>query len=131
MSARPSDVVRSYFETFGRNDLEEAERLWDADIEWRALEADEAGVIRGRDGMRLYYEEWVDTMDALTAEAGEIAFEDDERVALQVRNSGRGRVSGVPASGSYYVACLVRDGRIVRAEEHATRDEAVGAAQAL
>jgi ketosteroid isomerase-like protein len=131
VSARPSDVVRRYFETFAHSGLDEAAGLWHADIEWRTLEADKAGVIRGRDGMRLHYEEWVDTMDALTAEAGEIAFEDDERVALQVRNSGRGRVSGVPASGSYYVACLVRDGRIVRAEEHATREEAVGAAQAL
>ena len=61
----------------------------------------------------------------------EVAFEDDERVAAEIRASGRGRASGAPVAATYYVACLVCEGRIVVAHEFATREDAVRAAQAL
>jgi ketosteroid isomerase-like protein len=123
--------MRAYTATFGREGVDAAARLWDEEIEWRALEADEARSIRGAAPMRRYYEEWVDAMDDLRGEVGEVVFEDDERAALQVRASGRGRASGAPVTATYYVACLVCDGRIVVAHEYATRDEAVRAAQDL
>jgi ketosteroid isomerase-like protein len=123
--------MRAYAETFGRAGVDAAAELWDPQIEWRALETDDARAIRGAAPMRRYYEEWVDTMDDLQGEIGEVAFEDGERAALQIRASGRGRASGAPVSATYYVACLVCDGRIVVAHEYATRDEAVRAAQSL
>jgi ketosteroid isomerase-like protein len=128
---RPSDVVRAYTHTFGRDGVDAAARLWDPEIEWRPLEADEAHSIRGFDAMRSYYAEWVDTMDDLQGDVTEVAFEDDERAALQVRASGRGRASGAPVTATYYVACLICDGRIVVAHEYGTRDEAVRGAQSL
>jgi ketosteroid isomerase-like protein len=127
----PSEVVREYFDSFGGGGVDAAAELWDPQIEWHALDANHTGVVRGQDAMRRYYAEWVETMSDLDGHVGEVAFEDDERVAVLIRNHGRGRVSGVPVSGSYYVACLVRDGRIVAGREYATRDEAVRAAQAL
>ena len=130
-SERPSDVMRAYTATFGRDGVDAAERLWDPEIEWRTLETDEARAIRGAALMRRYYEEWVDTMDDLRGEVAEVVFEDEERAALQVRASGRGRASGAPVTATYYVACLICDGRIVVAHEYATRDEAVRAARSL
>jgi ketosteroid isomerase-like protein len=132
VASRPSEVVRRHFGTFGAGGLEDAAKLWHPDIEWRAIEGalDDVGVIRGRDAMRRYYAEWVETIDDLRAEV-EIAFEDDQVVAALVRNSGRGRVSSVPATGSYYVACLVRDGQIVAGREYGSRDDAVAAATDL
>ena len=129
---RPSDVLRAYFETFGHGGLEEAAAFWHDDIEWRPVgrETDDAGVIRGRDAMRRYYAEWDETMEDLHAEF-EVAFEDDEVLAALVHNSGRGRASGVPAAGAYYVVCLVRDGRIVLGNEYASREEAIAAAEEL
>lgn len=79
--------------------------------------------------MARYYAEWVEAMDDLGADACDVVFEDGDRVAVAIRNSGRGRASGVPVSGSYYVACLVCNGRIVAGHEYGTRDEAVAAAQ--
>jgi ketosteroid isomerase-like protein len=69
-------------------------------------------------------------MDDLRADI-EVVFEGETGVALLVRNSGRGRASGVPASGLYYLACLVREGRIVIGREFASREEAISSARDL
>lgn len=131
--AKASDIVRRHFDSFAQGGLDEAAELWDPDIEWRAVEgaADDVGVVRGQDAMRAYYAEWVDAMEDLRAHVSEVVFEEGERVAVRVQNSGRGRVSGAPAAGSFYVACLVRDGRIVLGCEYPTADQAVAVAQRL
>ena len=133
MPVAPSDVVRSYFRTFGSGGVDAAAEFWDPDIEWRAMEsaADDVGVIRGRDALRHYYQDWIDTLADLRAEVEEILFEADDRVAVVVRNSGRGRASGAAAEGRYYVACVVRSGRIVTGREYATREQALAAVRLL
>lgn len=132
-SGRPSEVLRAHFETFAHGGLDEAAKLWDRDIEWHAVAGalDDVGTIRGHGAMRRYYAEWVDAMEDLRAEVADIAFEEDDVVVAQIRNSGRGRASGVPATGAYYVACVVCDGRITVGREFSTREAAVAAAEAL
>lgn len=122
-----SDVVRSYFRTFESGGVDAAAQFWHPDIEWRAVESatDDVGVIRGRDALRHYYEDWIDTLVDLRAEVEEILFEAGDRVAVAVRNSGRGRASGAAAEGRYYVACVVRGGRIVAGREYPTREQAL------
>ena len=39
--------MRAYTATFGREGVDAAAELWDPEIEWRALETDEARAIRG------------------------------------------------------------------------------------
>lgn len=133
MSIAASDVVRSYFRTFGSGGVDAAAEFWHPDVEWRAIEsaADDVGVIRGHDALRHYYEDWIDTLADLRAEVEEILFEADDRVAVAVRNSGRGRASGAAAEGRYYVACIVRAGRIVAGREYATREQALEAVRQL
>jgi ketosteroid isomerase-like protein len=123
-----ADIVRRQFAAF-EHGVDEAAEFWHPDIDWRAVEgaADDAGVIRGGDALRRYYQDWIDTMDDLRAEVDEVIFEDGERVAVAVRNSGRGRVSGVVTEGRYYVACRVRQGRIVSGREYATREQVLDA----
>jgi ketosteroid isomerase-like protein len=130
MSTDCSDVVRKHFEAFGSGGLDTVARFWHPDIEWRAVEgaADDVGPMRGHEALRRYYQDWIDTLEDLQAQVEEILVEADDRVAAVVRNSGRGRASGVPAEGRYYVACTVRDGCIVAGREYATPQEALDAA---
>jgi ketosteroid isomerase-like protein len=123
-----ADIVRRQFAAF-EHGVDEAAEFWDPDIDWRAVEgaADDVGIIRGRDALQRYYQDWIDTLDELRAEVDEILFEGDERVAVRVRNSGRGRASGVVTEGRYYVACTVREGRIVSGREYATREQVLDA----
>ena len=131
--ATSADVIRRYFHTFASGGVDAAAEFWHPDVEWRAVDgaADDVGVIRGRDALRRYYEDWIDTLAELRAEVEEILFEADDRVAAVIQNSGRGRASGVATQGRYYVACVVRDGQIVAGREYATSDEALEAVRQL
>ena len=129
MSQENVEVVRAQFAALGHGGLEAVARFWHPDIEWRAIEGalDDVGVMRGADRVRRYYQDWIDTVDHLRVEAVEVIAEAGEQVVVLVRNSGCGRVSGAPSSGRYYVACIVRDGRIVKGREYATQEQAVEA----
>jgi ketosteroid isomerase-like protein len=124
------EVVRAQFAALGRGGLEAVTRFWHPDIEWRAIEGalDDVGLMRGEDAVRRYYQDWIDTVDHLQVEVVEVIAEAGEQVVVVVRNSGRGRVSGAPSTGRYYVACIVRDGRIVNGREYGTRVQALEAA---
>jgi ketosteroid isomerase-like protein len=130
MSQENVDVVRAQFAALGHGGLEAVTRFWHADIEWRAIVGalDDVGVMRGEDAVRRYYQDWIDTVDHLRVEVVEVIAEAGEQVVVVVRNSGRGRVSGAPSSGRYYVACIVRDGRIASGREYGTRVQALEAA---
>ena len=132
MSHDSADVVRRQFEAFGSGGIDAATGFWHPDIEWRAVEgaADDVGVMRGEAAVRRYYEEWIDMLEDLRAEVEEVIAEAGDRVAVAVRNSGRGRASGAPAGGRYYVACRVEDGLIVSGREYATQSEATAAVSA-
>ena len=131
MSRNPADVVREQFAAFDSG-LDAVTRYWHPDIEWRAVEcaADDVGVMRGHDALRRYYAEWLDSLDDLRAEVERVLADRDDRVAVALRNSGRGRASGVPIEGRYYLACTVRDGLIVSGREYASPAEAVAAVEA-
>jgi len=129
MALASSEVVRRHFRAFQDGGLDAVAEFWHPYIDWQAVEgaADDVGVMHGTDRLRRYYQDWIDTLDDLRAEVEEILFEADERVAAAVRNSGRGRASGVATTGRYYVACTVRDGRIVAGREYSTPREALDA----
>ena len=129
MSQENVEVVRAQFQAFQDGGLDDVAKYWHPDIEWRAVEgaADDVGVMRGESRLRRYYQDWIETMDALQAEVEEVLFDDDQRVAAVVRNSGRGRASGVMTEGRYYVACTIRDGRIASGREYETREQALEA----
>ncbi len=129
MSPENVEVVRRQFEAFQDGGLDAVAKYWHPDIEWRAVEgaADDVGLIRGEPGLRRYYQDWIDAMDPLRAEVEEVLFDDGEQVAAVIRNSGRGRASGVLTEGRYFVACTVRDGRIVSGREYETREQALAA----
>ncbi len=129
MSQENVEVVRAQFAALGRGGLEAVTRFWHPDIEWRAIEGalDDVGLMRGEDAVRRYYQDWIDTVDHLQVEVVEVIAEAGEQVVVVVRNSGCGRVSGAPSTGRYYVACIVRDGRIVSGREYGTRVQALEA----
>jgi ketosteroid isomerase-like protein len=124
-----ADVLRSHFRVFGFGGLDAVAEFWHPDIEWRAVEgaADDVGVMRGHDALRSYYQDWIDMLDDLSAEVEGILFEGDDRVAAVVRHSGRGRTSGVPVEGRYYVACTFRERQIVAGREFSTPQQALHA----
>jgi ketosteroid isomerase-like protein len=130
MPSDSAEVVRRQFAAFTDGGLDAMAAFWHPDVEWRAVEgaADDVGPIHGEVALRRYYQDWLDSLDDLSAELEEVLAEDGDRVAVTMRNSGRGRASGVAIEGRYHVVCTVRDGLIVSGREYATREEAIAAA---
>jgi uncharacterized protein len=131
MSKENVEVVRRSWEAFNRGGVDAMAEFWHPDIDWRAAEGevDDIGVFRGRDRMRRYYADWLDTFDRFHVDIEEIVFEDDDRVAAVVRTSARGRASGVPSEGRYAIVYTVRGGQIVSGREYGTPEQALEAVQ--
>ena len=129
MSQENVEVVRRQFQALTRRFLDAAAAFWHPGIDWRAIEGalDDVGVMRGRDALRRYYEDWFDAFDELSAEVEEVICDDEDRVAVSLHFAGRGRASGVLTQGRYYVACTVRGGQIIGGREYETRDETLEA----
>jgi ketosteroid isomerase-like protein len=128
MSPGSVDVVRRQFAAF-QSGLDAVAEFWHPDIDWRAVEgaADDVGVMRGQEALRQYYEDWLETFDDLHAEVDEVVFQSPERCAVAIRNSGRPSGASAFVRGRYYLACTVRDGRIVSGREYETRAEVLEA----
>jgi ketosteroid isomerase-like protein len=129
MSAENVEVVRRSWDALNRGGLDAIAEFWHPDIEWRAAEGevDDVGVFNGREAMRRYYGDWLDTFDEWQAEVEEVVFEDDERVVAVIHTSARGRASGVRAEGHYAIVYTVREGQIVRGREYGSPEQALEA----
>src|SRR4051794_15530452 len=130
---QPPEVVRRQYAAFTAGGLDAVERYWSDGIEWRAVAgaADDVGLMRGRDALRRYYADWAETLVDLRADVEAVVAEEDGGVAVAVRHWGRGRASGVPVEGLYFVACAVSDGRITAGREYGSRAEAIAGLRAL
>ena len=95
------------------------------DIEYLPIE--ERGAIHGHDGLRRYFERWMESWDELTLTLTEIEDAGD-RVFNGIAVDGRGTLSGIEVTMTYWQVWLFRDGRAARWEEYLDRDEALAAA---
>jgi hypothetical protein len=107
MSQENVELIRTWYLQFPALNSEALdfmyEQVWDSAIDWRAMAGapDDLGPIEGRDAMRRYNEELLEI------------FED---------------IVGVETELRFAILCVLRDGRIVRGREYATKEEALEAA---
>ena len=130
MQSPNAEVVRRQFEALEQGGLDAIERFWHPDIEWRAIEGalDDVGVIRGRDAMRRYYQDWGETVDDLRTAIDEVVYDSGETLIAVMSVSGHVRGSNVPVRARYTVSYTIRDGLIVRGREYQTPAEALESA---
>ena len=129
-----AEIVRGWFtDTASKRDTAWLtywyENAWHDDISWRAIEGapDDVGVMHGRDRLRVYVEELQEAFDGIVVEPLEIV-DVGEDVVVEVRISGKSRAGGVPTEMTFAVLYTLRDGKVARGREYASRDEAIAAA---
>ena len=134
MSQENVELVRSWYMQFPVMNSEALdffyEHVWDPAIDWRAMAGapDDLGPIEGRDAMRRYSEELLEIFEDIILEAEEIIDGGEDRVVVVLRMTGRARLSGVETELRFAILCVLRDGRIVRGREYATKEESLEAA---
>jgi ketosteroid isomerase-like protein len=116
------DIVRSIYADWERGDFSSA--AWaDPEIEFAFAGGPEPGSWSGLAGMAAGYREWLRAWEGFRAEPEEYVVLDDERILVLVRNSGRGRTSGLELE-ERSVANLfhLRSGRVTRVVVYLDRE---------
>lgn len=133
MSEENVKAVRDAAAAFNRGDLDTWFEFWTDDIDYRAVEGapDDHGPIHGRDALRGYAHDWLDTFDDFRQVPVEQIDAGDDKVIVVFKISGRAKLSGVETDLTYAALYTFRDGKIALGREYWTRDEALEAAGRL
>ena len=124
MSQEDVRVVDRAYGALTRSGLEAFAEHWAEDIEWRAMR----GQWRGRKAGIAYLQEWLDLFSDFTTEPIELIDAGGEQVILHLRYRGRTKATGLEVPPEYFAIVMdVRDGKIARGCEYATRAEALEA----
>ncbi len=137
MSQENVDVVRRYYEdgfnAFMRGGLssEAFAAFFDPEVEVRWHERtypDTPERLQGVSELISFSEQYRDEWDELVAEPVEVIDASGGRFLGLIRQSGRGRQSGVPITVHFYALSTVRDGKWSKVEYFRHRAEALEAA---
>jgi ketosteroid isomerase-like protein len=131
MSQENVELVRDAVVAFNRGDLDAfLDEYWADDIDWRAVEGalDDRGPIYGKDELRAYWQDWIDTFDQFKVEPVEVIDAGPDQVVAVIRNSGRAKLSGVESDLTFAVVYTLRDGKVARGREYWTKEQALEAA---
>jgi ketosteroid isomerase-like protein len=123
------EIVRRSWQAFADSGLDALMEFYDREINHRAIEGapDDVGEMHGKDALRRYLQDWLDTFEDITTVPTELLDAGDDRVVGVQRVTGRARLSGVETELCYAVVYTLRDGRIVRGREYADRQQALEA----
>jgi ketosteroid isomerase-like protein len=141
MSKENVEIVRRYYEVFSAwlegywadpgpigntPGSEEVVNRLHPDVEWDWLLSPQ--IFRGRDQVLRAVADWIETMDDWRVELQELIDGRGDRVLAIVRVMARGKGSGVPVDQRSFTAITLRDGKIIRIEEHTERAKGLEAA---
>ena len=124
------EVVKVAYEAFARGGLDRYMEHFTDDVVYRAVEGalDDLGPMHGRDALRKWLQDWIDTFDEFWFEPVELIDADRDTVVAVERYGGRAKLSRVETEQTQAVVLTLRDGKIVRGREYPNREEALEAA---
>jgi ketosteroid isomerase-like protein len=130
MSQENVEVVKVAYEAFARGGLDRFMEHFTDDVDHRAIKGapDDRGPIHGKDAVRAHLQDWIDTFDRFSFEPVELIDAGEDTVVAIERFGGRAKLSGVETDQLLGNVFTIRDGKIARGREYATRDEALEAA---
>ena len=130
MSTQNVDTGRALVEAVNRRDLEAFLSLVRPDVEWDDSEGWPGirGVYRGHDGVRDWWERFLEVWESVEVVVEEASEGPDNRVLLQVSGAFRGGASGVQTEVRAWELLWVADGQVARRQLSWTREEALAAA---
>ena len=123
------EIVRRAFQAFADRGFDAMAEFWDPEIDWRAAEGaiDDVGEMHGQVAVRRYMEDWIDTFDDYSVVVEELRDVGDDRVLSIQLVKGRAKLSGAETVLRYGVVSTVRDGKVVRAREYLSVEDALKA----
>ncbi len=123
-------LIEAAYEALAEGGLDRFLEHWTEDLDHRAIEGalDDRGPLHGREAMRAYVQDWMDTFDGLEIQPIELVDGGGNTVAAVLRFGGRAKLSGLETDSTFGVVFWIRDGKIARGREYATWEQALEAA---
>jgi len=130
MSREDVAAVEAAYEALACGGLDRFIEHWSDDLDHRSIEGapDDRGPIHGKEAMRAYVQDWIDTFDQFRIEPVELIDADGDMVVAVLRYGGRAKLSGIETDEALGVVFTIRDGKIARGREYRTRGQALEAA---
>jgi ketosteroid isomerase-like protein len=130
MSQDNLDVVKLAYEALARGGLDRFMEHFTDDVEYRAVSGapDDIGPIHGKTALRAWLKDWFDTFDGFKMELLELIDAGEDTVVWVERFGGRARRSGIQIDLVIGGVFTIRDGKLARGREYATREQALEAA---
>ena len=127
MRDRDLQAVRDSYDALNSGDIEATLAVLAPDAEWHESSAlPDAGSYRGRDALRAFLEDFLQSWERFHQEVEEVIVEGD-RAALMIHLTARGRGSGAEVDARYAHVWTLRDGLGVRVDAYYDRDAALRA----
>ena len=130
MSQQDLEVVRSMLETLNERGVEAAMDQIHPDFEGVTPPelSPEPDTYRGHEGIRRYFAGFEGVMDEVRWEADELMEAPDDRVVAGIRLLTRSVATGLELELAVWQVCTVRDGKVLRIDGFAKREDALRAA---
>ena len=130
MSEENVETVKVAYEAFAHGRLDRFMEHFTDDVDYRAAEnaPDDIGPIHGKDALRAWLQDWMDTFDGFWMELVELIDAGGVTVVAAERFGGRARLSGVETHQIIGGVFTIRDGKIARGREYISREQALEAA---
>ena len=127
VSDRPIDIVRWIYEGWADGDFTRGAALYDeASVFLLRPEFADAGVYVGPEQMERYMRNLLEPWEHLKINCVDLA-EVGDSVIAEVKQSGRGELSGALTSFTYFMVWSIRGGTLMRLENVIDREQAYAA----
>jgi uncharacterized protein len=123
MGGSDREIVQRAFEAFSRGDIDAVLDLCDPDVVVRDPERT-GTTFRGPDGLRQFFEEWLENWEEYRSEPVELTESGDE-ILVHAIQTGKGKLSGIEIEQDLFVVLRLRDGKFVEYRLYTKREGAL------
>ena len=124
------EQLRGSYAALNRRDIDGTMAVLDEHATWvEHSDLPEAGSYRGRDTIRNFLEQFLDSWDDFEQHIEEV-HEEEDCVLLFIRLTASGRGSGIDVESRYAHLWVMREGRGVRVDAYYDRESALAALRA-
>jgi ketosteroid isomerase-like protein len=120
------EILKNAYDALNDGAIDSALEVLEPDAEWcEHSELPEADIYRGRDAIRTFLLDYLDSWDDFHQETEEL-IDGGERVAVLLHLVAKGQGSGIEVEARYAHLWTMRGGKGVRVDAYADREAALG-----
>jgi ketosteroid isomerase-like protein len=124
MGGPDREIAQKAFTAFNHGDIEGVVELCDPEVVVRDPERT-GRTFRGPDGVREFFEEWLENWQEYRSEPVEF-HESGDQMLVHAIQSGKGKLSGIEIEQDLFVVFRIRDGKFVEYQLYTEREDALG-----